>query len=86
MTSDFNEISFIAEHYFFFKTPPLNQIETALVRRNKYEKQARNAMKKFSKFDTDSLTNYQAEQNEIAAWINLAIAECGKIQKHKEGF
>lgn len=84
MTSSIGEITFIAEHYFFFKTPYSNQIENRLVKRQQYEKQARNAMKKFSKYDLHSTTNYQAERNEVTAWINLAITECSKIQKQKQ--
>lgn len=83
MTSKIGEITFIADHYFFFKTRPLNQIESRHVRREKYEKQARNVMEKFSKYDLHSITNYQAEQNELTAWINLAIAECSKVKKQE---
>lgn len=83
MTSNIGEITFIAEHYFFFKTPYSNQIETRLVKRKQYEKQARNAIKKFSKYDLHSIANYHAERNEVTAWINLAITECSKIEKQK---
>jgi hypothetical protein len=81
MTSNIGEITFIAEHYFFFKTPQSNQIETRLVKRKQYEKQARNAIKKFSEYDLHPITYHQAERNEVAAWVNLAITEYNKIQK-----
>lgn len=84
MTSNIGEITFIAEHYFFFKTPHSNQIGPRLVKRRQYERQARNAIKKFSKYDLHFLTNYQAERNEVKAWINLAITECNKIEKQKQ--
>lgn len=84
MTSNIGEITFITEHYFFFKNPHSNQIETRLVKRKQYEKQARNVIKKFSKYDLNSITNYQAERNELTAWINLAITECSKIEKQKQ--
>jgi len=75
------ELILITEHYHFLKTIPLIQIENRMFRRKKFERQVRNAIKKFSKYDVYSITNYQAERNEVTAWINLAIAECGKIQK-----
>lgn len=56
-------------------------MEIRLGKREQYEKKARNAIKKFSKYDIHSITNHQEERNEVAAWINLAIAECSKIQK-----
>ncbi|HJU78014.1 MAG TPA: hypothetical protein VJ599_00420 [Nitrososphaeraceae archaeon] len=84
MTSNIGEITFIAEQYFFFKNPHSNQIETRLVKRKQYEKQARNVIKKFSKYDLHSITNYQAERNELTEWINLAITECSRIEKQKQ--
>jgi hypothetical protein len=85
MTSDISEITFITEHYFFLKTSPLTQIENKLFRRKKLERQARKAIMKFSKHDKYYLTNYlPEEQNELTAWIHLAIAECSKMRKQKQ--
>ena len=85
MSSGIAGITFITEHYFFLNTSPLTQIESKLFRRKKLEREARKAIMKFSKHDAHSLTNYlPEEQNEMTAWIHLAIAECSKIRKQKQ--
>ena len=82
MTSYIPEIVFITEHYHYLKTLPLVQIQNKVFRRKKLERQARRAIMKFSKNDVHSVTNYLAEeQNEMTAWIHLAISECSKIKK-----
>jgi hypothetical protein len=85
MISDMRGITFITEHYFLLKTSPLSEIEGKLSRRKKLERQARKAIRKFSKHDSHSLTNYPPEeQNEMTAWIHLAIAECSKLKNREQ--
>ena len=85
MTSNIGEITFIAEHYFFLKTAPLAQIESKSFRRKQLERKAKTVIMKFSNHDEHLVTNYLLpEHNEVAAWINLAISECSKIQKQKK--
>ena len=85
MTSNIGEITFIAEHCFFLKTAPLAQTESKSIRKKQLERNARTAIMKFSNHDEHLDTNYlPPEYNEVAAWINLAISECRKIQKHKK--
>ena len=89
MTSFIPEIVFITEHYHYLKTLPLLQIENRVFRRKELERQARRVIMKFSKVimkfskhDVHSITNYLTEeQNEMMAWIHLAISECSKIKK-----
>jgi hypothetical protein len=82
MTSFIPEIVFITEHYHYLKTLPLLQIENRVFRRKELERQARRVIMKFSKHDVHSITNYLTEeQNEMMAWIHLAISECSKIKK-----
>jgi hypothetical protein len=53
-----------------------------LQRRKKLERQARIAIMKSSKHDVHSLTNRSLEeQNEMIAWMHLAISECSKMRK-----
>jgi hypothetical protein len=81
MTSTGPEIVFITEHYHYL-TQPLLQIENRMFRRKKLERQARKAIMKFSKHDVHSLTNrLLEEQNEMIAWMHLAISECSKMRK-----
>ncbi|HSA74090.1 MAG TPA: hypothetical protein VLD84_09065 [Nitrososphaeraceae archaeon] len=85
MTSHIPEITLITERYFFLKTSLTTHIENKLFRKKKLEQKARKAIMKFSKHDEHSLTSYLYEvQNELTAWIHLAIAECSKIRKQKQ--
>lgn len=59
--------------------------ESKKYRRTTLEGQARKLLIKFSKEEHSSVNDYfPEEQNEILAWINVAIAECNKRLKRKK--
>ena len=67
-------ITFITHHYFFTQYFAANPNLNESAPEKKIETHARKAIMKFSKHDLHSATNYLSlEQNEVAAWINLAI-------------